>query len=191
MLCVKLIRTSARNSTTFHKLPWLLTHDIILRHVVQWRVGVVVDRIEVDALPREHLMRMLLTIDIGMLGLEDTSIATGTRLSDKCRREIRTSRRRGDSPEENRGDTRCYIALHISPHRGIGEDLCATPALQRKDITREDLLILGGRSIECSELLLRSGSLRRNPLHQVAIVCTTTDSLRLALEVNCRQVILS
>ena len=181
MLCVKLIRTSLGDATTFHKLPWLLTHEIVLRHVVQWRGGVVID----------HLLRMLLTIDIGMLRLEDTSIATGTRLSDERRREIRTSRRRGDSPEENRGDTRCYIALHISPHRGIGEDLCATPALQRKDITREDLLILGGRSIERSKLLLHSGSLRRNPLHQVAIVCNTTGSLRLALEVNCRQVILS
>lgn len=191
MLCVKLIRTSARNSTTINKLPRLLTHDIILRHVVQRRVGIVVDRIEVDALPREHLMRMLLTVDIGMLRLEDTSIATGTRLRDECRREIRISRRRGDSPEEERRDTCCNIALHISAHRGIGEDLCATPALQREDITGEDLLIFGCRSIERSELLLRSCSLRRNLLHQVSIVCTTTDSLRLALEVNCRQVILS
>ena len=119
MLCVKLIRTSARNSTTFHKLPWLLAHDIVLSHVVQRRIGVVVDRIEVDTLPREHLMRMLLTVDIGMLRLEDTSIATGTRLSDERRREIRTSRRRGDSPEENHGDARFNIALHISTDRGI------------------------------------------------------------------------
>ena len=174
MLCVKLIRTSARNSTTFHKLPWLLAYDIVLSHVVQRRIGVVVDRIEVDTLPRDHLMTMLLTVDIGMLRLEDTSIATGTRLSDESRREIRTSRRRGDSPEENRRDALCNIALHISANRGIGEDLCATSTLQREDITREDLLIFGGRSIERSKLLLRSCSLRGNPLHQIAIIRAAT-----------------
>ena len=174
MLCVQLIGSPLRNSTTWPILIWILTHDIILRHVVQRRVGMVIDRIEVDALPREHLLRMLLTIDIGMLRLEDTSIATGTRLSDESRREIRTSRIRRDSPEENRGDTSCDIALHISPHRGIGEDLCATSALQREDITREDLFIFGGRSIERSKLLLRSRSLRGNPLHQIAIIRAAT-----------------
>ena len=117
---------------------------------------------------------MLLTIDIGMLRLEDTSIATGTSLSDERRREIRTSRRRGNSPEDNRGDARFNIALHIGSDRGIGEDLCATSALQREDITREDLLIFGGRSIERSKLLLRSCSLRGNPLHQIAIIRAAT-----------------